>query len=38
MCHCDLADGYLMDNLTRLTGLPPAVKLTLAALADITDR
>ena len=38
MCHCDLADGYLMDNLTNLAGIPPAVQLTLAGLATIEGK
>ena len=33
-----IADESVMDQLTALRGIPPAVKLTLAALADLTDR
>ena len=40
MCVCymmrdDRADNAVMVNLTRLAGLPPAVKLTLAGLASL---
>ena len=34
----DRADLVKMAQLTALRGIPPAVKLTLAALADLTDR
>ena len=36
--HGAIADESVMDQLTALRGIPPAVKLTLAALANLTDR
>ena len=44
--HCELmrmfryakTDAPIMDNLTRLAGLPPAVKLTLAGLASLEGK